>query len=75
MSELLITMILAFCPGEDFDSKGQVITNACQERMTNCMISKAGLSEPTKEEFNQCANELRVKYGSSAKVQASGIEE
>ena len=61
MSDALIALIIAFCPGHDKDSKGQLITNSCQEYMINCMINKAGKNEPTKKEFNECSSLSRSK--------------
>lgn len=75
MSELLIAAILSFCPGSDSDHKGQSITTACQERMVNCMISKAGTDEATKKEFDSCSSELKSKYRSRSEVTASDIQD
>lgn len=70
---ILATAILAFCPGHDTASNGDWGTTACQERMVNCVINKAGNNEPTKKEFNSCTSELKSKYGSSDKVTASSL--
>lgn len=74
MSSLLIAAILSFCPGHDTDSKGQIITTQCQERMLNCMINRAGTSEPSKKDFEKCSNELRNEYRSSSTVVSSSIK-
>lgn len=74
MSEFLLSAILSFCPGLEYDSKGQVTTTSCQERMVNCMINKAGTNEPTKKEYNSCSSELRNAYRSSSEVRASSQE-
>lgn len=73
MSEFLIAAILSFCPGSDSDHKGQSTTTACQERVVNCMINKAGTREPSKKEFTACASELRSKYRGSSEVTASDL--
>lgn len=75
MSNILISMILSFCPGHDTDSKGHTLTTQCQERMINCMINKAGNNEPSKKEFTSCSDELRIKYGSSNKISASSLQD
>ena len=74
MSTFLAMAILAMCPGHDLDTKGQTITNVCQERMVNCIINKAGTNEPTEKEFDSCAGEYRAKLRSGSKVSASDLE-
>lgn len=75
MSSLLISAILALCPGHDTDHKGQVITNACQEYMTNCMINEAGNEEPTKKHFELCAGRRASKIGGGGKDVPSDLSE
>lgn len=74
MSEFLLSAIISFCPGLEYDSKGQVITTACQERVVNCMINKAGTREANKKDFDSCSSQLRNAYRSSSEVPASDIE-
>lgn len=74
MSKVLIQMILSFCPGYEMHN-GQVITTACQERMVNCAINKAGISEVTEEHVAKCRDELKSKYRSSSEVDASDLLE
>lgn len=57
MSELLISIILATCPGFDLD-KGQTITNQCQDEITNCAVDKKG--NVTEESIKEC---LKIYMG------------
>ena len=75
MSSFLIGAILTLCPGHDTDHKGQIITNVCQEWMTNCMINEAGNEEPTKKHFAECASRRASKIGSGNKDVPSDIEQ
>lgn len=61
MSDLLVAMILALCPGYDTDSKGQAITNQCQESLTNCAVGKHGkIDEKT---IQKCLKEYEDEQG------------
>lgn len=60
MSEALLSLILTICPGNEVDSKGQVITTECQEQLINCVINKAGKDGPEKF-INECASQLGRK--------------
>lgn len=57
MSDFLVSMIIALCPGHDIDSKGQVITNECQENLVNCAVGHAG--EITEKTILKCLEQYR----------------
>lgn len=42
MGDLLVSVILLMCPGNDVDTQGQIITNECQEWFTNCAVTSKG---------------------------------
>jgi hypothetical protein len=57
LNSLLVSIILSVCPGYDTDSKGQAITNECQESLTNCAVGKHG--KVTEETIYKCLEEYR----------------
>lgn len=67
MLDLLVSVILATCPGSDRDHKGQVITNECQEWFTNCAVTSNG--DVTAKSIQQCVDKYEKQHKSGTSNQ------
>lgn len=64
MSKLLVSVILAACPGYDVDKKGQFTTNECQEWFVNCAVGKKG--EVTEDSTLRCLEKYEKQFGGNS---------
>lgn len=55
MSDLLVAIIVALCPGTDINDKGQVVTTECQEKIVNCAVELKSLV--TENSIKKCLEE------------------